>query len=160
MSRPTPVFKAQAGRTRREQKRAEFSFKLGEAARLWRTQLDARLKPLGLSFLQWSTLLRLSRVETQVVQKDLAFLVGIEGPAMVGILDRLVTSGWLERRVSENDRRANTVHLTTAGEDILEQAEAAISDVRNRLLDGMSIAELDTCIQMFEHIAARVREVE
>ena len=151
--RPTPVFESGKGRRTQQVRRQEFSFKLGEAARLWRGQIDAQLKPLGLSFVQWSTLLRLSRVEVDVVQKDLAYLVGIEGPTMVGVLDRLVSAGWLERRVSTQDRRANTVHLTEQGLAILEEAEVAISKVRNHLLQGLSEEQFESCIEVFERIA-------
>ena len=153
--RPTPTFKSTTGRRTQEVRRQELSFKLGEAARLWRGTLDAQLKPLGLSFVQWSTLLRLSRVEGEVVQKDLAYLVGIESPTMVGVLDRLVKAGWLERRVSAADRRANTVHLTKQGEDVLIRAEASISKVRNHLLHGLSEDQFETCIAVFERIAER-----
>ena len=154
-TRPTPVFRAGKGKRTQNTRRQEFSFKLGEAARLWRGQIDAQLKPLGLSFVQWSTLLRLSRVEGDVVQKDLAYLVGIESPTMVGVLDRLVNAGWLERRVSPHDRRANTVHLTTQGQAVLVEAEVAISKVRNHLLHGLGEEQFVTCIAVFESIAER-----
>ena len=140
-------------------RRQEFAYKLGEVARLWRGLLDRQLKPTGLSFLRWSTLARLSRAEGDIVQKDLALLVGTEGPTMVGVLDRLVKSGFVERRVSPRDRRANTVHLTRAGHRILRDAEKALREVREVLLEGVSETELEDSVALFELIVERERNM-
>ena len=137
--------------------RHEFAYKLGEVARLWRGQIDRQLKPLGLSFMQWSTLYQLSRVDREVVQKDLASLVAMEGPAMVGVLDRLVNAGWVERRVAARDRRANTVHLTAGGRRILKRAEKELHEMRARLLCDLSEAEQQRTISVFERVTARLK---
>ena len=134
-----------------------FAVTLGEVARLWRGRIDRQLKPLGLSFMQWSTLSQLSRVGEDVVQKDLASLVGIEGPAMVGVLDRLVEAALVERRVAAHDRRANTVHLTGRGRKMLDAAETELRKLREGLLEGVSEADLATGIRVLERIAGRAK---
>ena len=135
----------------------EFAYKLGEMARAWRGQVEAELKPLGLSFVQWSTLTQISMSDDDLVQKDLALRVGIDGPTMVGVLDRLVKSSLVERRVSPRDRRANTVHLRTAGHKILQTSERELRKVRDRLLKGFTSAELAEGIALFERISSRAR---
>lgn len=125
---------------------------------MWRGQIDRHVKPLGLSFLQWLTLSQLAAASRTVVQKDLATLVGIEGPAMVGVLDRLVMAGLVERRVAVHDRRANTVHLTSDGRRKLRGAELALAEVRDRLLQDLSDAELESVSDVFERIVARARQ--
>ena len=55
-----------------------FAVSLGDVARLWRGQIDRRLRPCGLSFMQWLTLSQLSRAGRDVGQKDLAALVSID----------------------------------------------------------------------------------
>ncbi len=134
-----------------------FAVSLGDVARLWRGQIDRRLRPSGLSFMQWLTCSQLSRAGSDVVQKDLAALVSIEGPTMVGILDRLVASGLVERRVSSQDRRANTVHLTMSGHDKLREAEEYLRVLREELLNGLSGPDLEAAIRVFKHIVERAR---
>ena len=134
-----------------------FAVSLGDVARLWRGQIDRRLRPSGLSFMQWLTLSQLSRAGVDVVQKDLAALVSIEGPTMVGILDRLVRSGLVERRVSTQDRRANTVHLTTGCHDRLGEIEGSLRALRDDMLAGLSGPDLETGIRILKHIVERGR---
>ena len=134
-----------------------FAISLGDVARLWREQIGRRVRPFGLSFMQWLTLLQLSRAMGDVVQKDLAALVGIEGPTMVGILDRLVRSGLVERRVSPQDRRANTVHLTGAGDDKLLALEGGLRELREDMLSGLGRADLETGTRLLKHIAGRAK---
>ena len=135
--------------------RDEFGFKLGEVARLWRAEIGRQLKPMNLSFMQWTTLNQLARVDDELVQKDLAALVGMEGPAMVGVLDRLVESGWVERRVAAQDRRANTVHLTDEGRRLLRTTEKGLHEMRARLLGDVSEAELKRSIAVFAGVLER-----
>lgn len=155
-ARNKPAAKAPCTRGMKETRR-EFSYRLGETARLWRGYLDRQLKPLGVSFMQWSTLARLSHAGTDLVQKDLAHLVGIEGPTLVGILDRLVRAGYVERRVAAHDRRANTVHLTAEGRRLLLAAEQQLHDVRENLLAELTEAELTATIEVFQAIAKRAQ---
>ncbi len=137
--------------------RQTFGYHIGEVARLWRGQIDRHVRPLGLSFMQWVTLLQLSRADKDFVQKDLAQAVGIEGPTMVGVLDRLVEAGLVERRVAAHDRRANTVHLTGGGRAILRVADKEIGKLRDMLLEGLSDAELRAAIAVLAHVGARAK---
>lgn len=142
--------------TTTRQKR-EFAYKLGEMARAWRGQVERELKPLGLSFVQWSTLTQISMSEGDLVQKDLAVRVGIDSPTMVGVLDRLVKGELVERRVSPHDRRANTVHLTATGHQMLRTSERELRKVRDRLLEGFTTAELADGILLFDRVASKAR---
>ena len=87
-----------------------FSALLQEASRLWRQRLDRRLRHLDLSQSQWMVLLKVPA--GGLTQKVLAESVGVEGPTLVGLLDRLERNGWIKRGVYEEDRRAKRVVLT------------------------------------------------
>ena len=141
-------------------RRREFASRFGDLVRPWRGQISRHVKPLGLTFMQWTTLTQLSNLDADVVQKDLALLVGIDGPTMVGVLDRLVEAEFVERRVAAHDRRANTVHLTAGGRDILRDADNQLEKLRDTLLEGLSDAELETCIRVFGRVAGRARQFE
>ena len=135
----------------------EFGYKLGEMARAWRGQFEGALKTFDLTFVQWSTLTQLAGSDDTLVQKELALRVGIDTPTMVGVLDRLVKNALIERRVSVHDRRANTVHLTTAGRTLLKQCERELRKVRARLLEDFSPEELTEGISLFERVSAKAR---
>ena len=140
--------------------RFEFAVRIGELARLWRGQIDRCVRPLGLSFMQWQTLIQLARSDKDMVQKDLAAMVGMEGPAMVGVLDRLIDADLVERRVASHDRRANTVHLTAAGDWILDRAEIELRKLRDVLLAELSDDELETCIRVFDRVSGEARSFD
>jgi MarR family transcriptional regulator for hemolysin len=83
----------------------EFGLVLFSTARAWRTKLDQRLRPLGLSQGKWRTLIHLSHGGDRLTQKELAEHMGIEEPTLVGLLHRLESDGWIKRQESPNDRR-------------------------------------------------------
>jgi MarR family transcriptional regulator for hemolysin len=125
---------------------------LAEAARAWRARLDERLRPLGLSQARWIILLQLSRHGDGVAQKILAGRVGIEGPTLVRLLDRMTEDGWLERRESEQDRRSKTVHLTDKARDVIEEIRKVAATLRTELLAGAAPEELETTLRVLQHI--------
>jgi len=128
---------------------------LGETARLWRARLDERLHPLGLSQARWLVLLHLSRRGDGVVQKALAKWVGIEGPTLVRLLDRMTSDGWIERQESPEDRRAKTVHLTAKARAVVGQIDAVAAELRRELLADMDPTAVESCLRVLEQIKLR-----
>lgn len=125
---------------------------LAEVSRCWRAKLNERLRPLGLSQSRWMVLLHLSKRGDGVVQKALAEWMGIEGPTLVRILDRMHEDGWIERRESATDRRAKTVHLTRQSRAILEKINEVASGLRNELLADIPQVDIDTCMRVLLQI--------
>ena len=136
-----------------------FPVLLGETARAWRGRLDQRLKPLGLSQAKWMVLLHLSHGGNTLIQKDLACRIGIEGPTLVGLLDRMTRDGWLERRESTEDRRSKTVHLTDKSHEVLRQIKSVASQLRHELLAGLTKSELDQCMEVLRKIKVRAENL-
>src|ERR1700692_3449559 len=99
----------------------EFGLLLFGTARAWRTKLDQRLRPLGLSQGKWRTLIHLSQGGNKVTQKELAERMGIEGATLAGLLDRLQDDDWIKRRDSAADRRCKTVHLQRRSKSVLDK---------------------------------------
>ena len=81
----------------------KLGFLLHETSRAWRTKLDQRLKPLGLSMGKWTTLAHLARGGDKLTQAEGAVRVGVEEPTLAGILNRLEDDGWIvSYRLSED----------------------------------------------------------
>ena len=131
-----------------------FGLVLGDTARMWRAKLNQRLKPLGLSQAQWFALLHLSRAGRDLTQTELAERIGIEGPTLVRLLDRMARDKWITRRESDQDRRSKTVHLTAQAEGVLKDIHAAAAQLRKELLKGIPAADLAHCITVLERINA------
>lgn len=125
---------------------------LAEVSRTWRAKLDERLRPLGLSQSRWLVLLHLSKRGDGMVQKTLAEYMGIEGPTLVRILDRMHEDGWIERRESLTDRRAKTVHLTEQAKAVLQQINKVASQLRNELLTNIPQADIEACLRVLRQI--------
>lgn len=132
-----------------------FAVRMADFGRMMRTQLDRRLRKFGVSYVQWATIRHLSQEGDGIVQKELAGAIGIEGPTLVGVLDRLVGAELVERREAAHDRRFKTVHLTERGRARLEEAEAELVGFRRDLLQGLPESDLETCVRVFDHMTSR-----
>lgn len=123
-------------------------------ARAWRNKLDQRLRPLGLTQGKWMTLVHLAASDKPFTQRELAALVGIEEPTLAGILHRLQSDGWIERKESATDRRCKTVHLRRNSKPVLDQIFSTARALRHELIADIATDDLQTCMT----VLARIRE--
>lgn len=132
----------------------EFGLVLFSTARAWRTKLDQRLRPLGLSQGKWRTLMHLSRNGDELTQKEIADRMGIEEPTLAGLLNRLEADGWVKRKESATDRRCKTVHLQRRSKTVLDQIFSTAHQLRGELLEDISQRDLEVCLR----VLARIRD--
>ena len=111
-----------------------LSAALHGGARTWRLALDKRLKHLGIGQSGWMTIAMVAKSAEPLSQRALADLVGVEGPSMVSMLDRLERGGFLTRAPSAHDRRVKLVQLTEAD---LEKLGVVLGH-RKRLLKAIA----------------------
>lgn len=133
---------------------------LGETGRAWRYRLDQRLKPLGLSQAKWITLLKLSCADDGMTQTELADRLGVEGPTLARLLDRMAADGWIERRESDADRRSKTVHLQPKACGLLERITAVAMQLNADLLEGVPAADLHCCREVLQRIKERALSLD
>jgi len=136
----------------------EFGLELFSTARAWRTKLDQRLRPLGLSQGKWRTLIHLSHGGDKLTQKEIAERMGIEEPTLAGLLNRLEGDGWIKREESPNDRRCKIVHLQRRSKAVLEQIFSAAHELRGELLDDVPPKDLQTCLRVLAEIRQKAEE--
>lgn len=125
------------------------------AARAWRTKLDERLRPLGLSQAKWRTLSHLSKNDGTLTQRDLAQRIGVEEPTLVNLLHRLEREGWIERRDAAHDRRCKTVHLQRRSDAVLGKIHKAARQLRTELIAEISPNDLQTCMKVLAQIRSK-----
>ena len=119
-----------------------FPQTLVEAARTWRNKMDARLRPLGLSSAMWSVLSCLAVKASPLTQRELAKAVGVEGPTLVRLLDRLEEGGWAKRVPDPEDRRVKRVELTEKALPCFDEVRRVDDAVRHELLEGIPRTEV------------------
>ena len=132
----------------------ELGLLLNETARAWRTKLDQRLKPLGLSQGKWTTLMHLARGGEKLTQKEIAARIGIEEPTLAGLLNRLQHDGWIKRKTAVYDRRCKTVHLQHRSKALLADMFDTARELRYELIKNIPDRDLETCMR----VLARIRE--
>ncbi|WP_207458756.1 MarR family transcriptional regulator [Azospirillum sp. SYSU D00513] len=131
---------------------------LHETAHSWRIALDKRLRPLGLSQAKWRALMILGRAEENITQRDLAERLGVEGPTLVRLLDRLEADDWVERRACTDDRRSKRIHLRPRARDLLKQIETIAADLRRELLSDLKSEEVEALADMLTRIRGRAED--
>lgn len=129
---------------------------IGQISRRWRSRLDGRMAGFGLTEARWLPLLFLARWGDGVTQRDLAAGLGVEGPTLVRTLDWLERAGLVERRPVPTDRRAKTVNLTPRAAALYQRIEQEAAAVRAEILDGVTEAEIETCLGVLDRVAARL----
>jgi len=132
-----------------------------QAGRHWRSLAQRALDAHGISEAPAAALIWVRRLGGGVRQVTLASYVGIQGTSIVRLLDELSAAGLIERRQDTEDRRANTIWLTEAGERVAEQIEAVLAELRDQVLGNVSEAEIEAALRVFDAInraAMTVRE--
>lgn len=120
-----------------------FGYTVKELARAWRAEFDRRFRPLGLSDTSWVVIWVLSE-HGPLVQRQLAETLGVEGPTLVRLLDRMEKDGWVRRQASPTDRRANLVVLTDQSRPVYDAMLDLGIALREELLQGIPPHELET----------------
>jgi len=136
----------------------QFAIEIGRVSRQWRKRLDERLKETGLTQARWLVLLHLSRAGP-LSQRELAEIVGIEGPTLVRLLDSLEGQGLVERRVGEDDRRVKQVHLTDAAGPLLVVISGIAVSLRKQALANIEEGELRAAWKVLRDIGDRLESL-
>lgn len=110
------------------------------------------LGPLQLKAVEFSILVLVASNE-QVNQKQLGAALDVSAPNMAVTLDRLVERGWVERVRSTRDRRAQHIHLTPMGRDLVRRAEKIAATMEDSALRALSPAERALLIELLLKVA-------
>lgn len=130
----------------------EFALELGRVSRRWRARLDERLRHTGLTQARWIVLLQLSQAGA-ISQRELAERVGVEGPTLVRVLDRLEEQGLVARRASDADRRVRSIHLTDSAKPLLAEIQRIADALRRELLADVPVNNLAGALAVLKTIA-------
>lgn len=74
-------------------------------------------------------------------QASVAARIGYDRATIGGVIDRLQAKGYLDRTVSERDRRARVLRLTDAGQSTLETVLPIVRKMQLEILENLSEGE-------------------
>ena len=132
--------------------RRQFGSLLIRLARAYSRHLDQNLAELSLSHADGLAVMMLGRLDDGVRQGVLAERLGIEGPSVVPLVDRMERSGLVERRTDPSDRRGRTLHLTDAGRALAIRAEEHADAVRARLFADIPRDAMQATVSVLDHV--------
>ena len=117
-------------------------FLVADVTRLIRAEMDRRITEEGIevSPADVRTLSHAARCGA-TRQNLLAERIGVEAMTVSGSLDRLEGLGLIERRADSADRRAKLVHVTAAGEAMLERIQPIAAGMRAEAAKGIAPAD-------------------
>jgi DNA-binding MarR family transcriptional regulator len=74
-------------------------------------------------------------------QSFIAEVIGYDRATIGGVIDRLEKKGWVSRVISERDRRARELSLTSEGQQIRVTLEPIVQGLQKDILQPLSDAE-------------------
>lgn len=143
-----------------------FGFLIHDVSRLRRIVVDRALKPLGITRSQWWVLAFLSRRDG-MTQTALAADLDLTKVAIGGLLDRMESVGYVQRRADNDDGRLRRVYLSRAGSKLVntirENVEAVELDILSRIPEERLTQAAETLMllkrTLLEKIGAEAEEV-
>lgn len=125
-------------------------------SKAWREELDRRLRPLGLTRVQWQALLWLSRAGGALVQRELSERLDIGAPATVALVDRMERDGLVARSAVPGDRRRNAVVVTAKARRLQATIEATAQELRREIVGALSRDEINTLHALLAKAKTRI----
>lgn len=76
--------------------------------------------------------------EDQITSSELGKRAQLDSATLTGVLDRLETAGFIERRNNPEDRRSIHIHLTAKGKELSREATRVIAAANTEFLQVLN----------------------
>jgi DNA-binding MarR family transcriptional regulator len=118
------------------------------------SELDAVLKPLGITFARYEVLQLLSFSATgRLPLSKIGERLMVHPTSVTNAMDRLQSQGLVRRVADETDRRRTFAELTDEGERVLKEATAAITAI-DFAVPGLSAEQQDQTYELLRRLRA------
>jgi len=137
-----------------------FGFLVNEVGRLYGRQFDQLSRErVGLSRAQCRLIAAVAsnRNDRPWTQAELAQQLDLTAMAVATLADRMEAGGWITRRPSPTDRRANAIELQPKAQEALEAAMVVSDGVQESALAGFSAAERRQLVAMLQRVRANLQ---
>ena len=113
----------------------------------------------GLTHRQFTVLLAVDTNDGKS-QTDLVKITGIDRSTLADLVARLMAQGYLQRRRTKEDARANAIRLTPVGKKILKSTQNGAEEIDKRLLAMFSVADRRVIMDGLGTLASEMDKVD
>lgn len=106
-----------------------------------RSQLDALLRPAGVTALQYTALTVLAR-RNDLTTSALARNSFVASQSMADLVAALERQGLVSRQQDPTHKRRMLIHLSNRGRKLIEEYGAPVDEIEQRMTDGLSAAQV------------------
>lgn len=104
-------------------------------------------------------LLKLVQSNLGIHQMRLAEAVFLDRSSLVPILESLEKEGWVERRVTKQDKRIRCVFMTAPGENRLAKLDEEVKRSETELTAGFSASQMKRLLSDLDRLDTNLRRV-
>lgn len=120
--------------------------------------IAAQLRTIGLYRGQEMILKAISQFPAGCSQNQLATQLCLDHSSVTKSVTRMEKSGYVSRVKAANDRRITLVQLTTAGQDILQQAEVIWQQTETRATGDLSPQETQLFLKLAQQVTRNLTD--
>jgi DNA-binding MarR family transcriptional regulator len=131
-----------------------ISYVIARLERAVRAAITERVRPYGLTTLQYTTLSVLGARGQPLSNAQLARRAYMTPQSMIEVIDALERKGLIRRNPHPNHRRVYPATLTAKGRRVLTACDAAVEEMEEEMLAGLGaeereslLASLKTCVR-------------
>jgi MarR family transcriptional regulator for hemolysin len=134
-----------------------IGFIVNRTARAFVKALDLELHDkVGITVGQWKVIVMLHK-HNGMTQKEIADRLGLEGPTLIPIIDRMEKEELVIRRVDPSDRRNNRIYRTEKADALWGKMMHCALKVRQVSVNGISEEDLGTMRAVLDKIWNNIR---
>jgi MarR family transcriptional regulator for hemolysin len=104
---------------------------------------------------QFKLLYAISQNKEEVIQADMADMMGKDKSTILRLIDSLETKELVRRVVDAKDRRKNYLMVTKKGEEIIKQYKHILKVMIEELQQGLNESELNTFYKVAAHFKSK-----
>jgi len=133
----------------------DLAFLLARANAVSVSRVNAALQAVDLRVRAYSVL-AIAVNDARPSQRELSEFLRLDPSQIVALIDELQSRGLVEREPDPNDRRANVVVATTAGRELLAQAQELARQVESEMFGALDGSEREALAHALRVMAGAV----
>ncbi len=128
--------------------------------RLHHSVFDRKASQFGLHRSQHRMIMRLCKAEKPLSQRELATAMEISPAAVAVTLKRLEDDGYVIRKESEKDSRANEIQVTEKARQLAGESKKVFKSIDDKMFESLDDAELERFAACLEKMQKSLKEME
>ena len=95
----------------------------------------------------------------EMTQQNIAYIIQKDKNSVTQFIDNLEKKGLVQRSVDASDRRVNNIKLSKEGMAMKDNTKAVAIEAINRILDGISEADLQTFVKVLNRACDNIERL-